>query len=47
MEEMFGEGWRTPARMTPGACEVDEVLLDDGDTGTPLVDLPIGGIQRG
>ena len=47
MEEMFGEGWRTPARMTPGACEVDEVLLDDGDTGTPLVDLPIGGIQGG
>jgi eukaryotic-like serine/threonine-protein kinase len=47
MEEMFGDGWRTPAPPLPGACEVDEIILpDDDDTGTPLIDLPIPGIRR-
>ncbi|HEU5060985.1 MAG TPA: serine/threonine-protein kinase [Kofleriaceae bacterium] len=42
MEEMFGEGWRTPISLSPTSCEVDEIPLgDDEDTGTPLVDLPL------
>jgi serine/threonine protein kinase len=43
MEDLFGEGWRTPMVPLPGACEVDEIPLsdEDDDTGTPLVDLPL------
>jgi len=41
MEDLFGEGWRTPVAPMPGACEVDEVWLDDDDGETPLVELPL------
>jgi eukaryotic-like serine/threonine-protein kinase len=44
MEDLFGEGWRTPIAMAPGSCDVDEIPLgDDDDTDTPLVDLPLSG----
>ena len=40
MEDLFGEGWRTPVAPLPGTCDVDEVWLDD-DGETPLVELPL------
>jgi len=44
MEELFGEGWRTPIAMAPGSCDVDEIPLGESDdTGTPLIDLPLSG----
>ena len=48
MEDLFGEGWRTPVPPLPGACEVDEVVLpdEDEDGGTPLVDLPLSSGAR-
>jgi serine/threonine protein kinase len=48
MEDLFGEGWRTPiSHMVPGICDVDEIPLgDEDDSETPLVELPIAGLRR-
>jgi eukaryotic-like serine/threonine-protein kinase len=45
MDDLFGEGWRTPIPLPPGACEVDEMELDD-EGGTPLVELPLSSSGR-
>ena len=45
MEDLFGEGWRTPISRTPlpeppGDCDVDEIPLGDEEDTDPLIELP-------
>ena len=52
MEDLFGEGWRTPITRTPfpspETCEVDEIDVgEDTDTDTPMLDVPLSGGIRG